>query len=509
MERPPEFCDVVVIGGGPAGATAASLLAREGFSCVILEKDRFPRYHIGESLLPSLHPMLDLIGVGEKVRSYGFVVKVAGFFHIKKDLPPGKVDFRKNIDYKYSYQVIRSEFDHLLLQHARGLGALVYEETIATQVEFDETGTARAVCWQGQGEGRIGCRFVIDASGQSGILASRQLGTRVYQEEFANVALGSYYKGHRPYVDAAGEAHPGSFVMEAFHDGSGWTWAIPLHDGSLSVGVVLHRDTHRAWHDELGNNEKVYQRCLDLCPVMVGMLAPAERYAPIRVWSDYSYMASQFAGTGWRLAGDAAGFIDPLFSSGVHLAMLGGLVAAASIGASIRGDTTEAEAGSLHDALLRRAYTRWMIAVAGFYRQIRSQERMVLPGVDAASFHRAFEAVEPLFFGSLEAGVEEVPEAALRAAMDLGGKIWMEVYNVPTGSGLAKFMGRVMPDKNFDIDLRALDGWVLRLKPGSLGMERQSVLAAAGASLGKVLARSLLMVVSRFDSATQSDGRAG
>ena len=219
----PEQCDVVVIGGGPAGSTAASLLAREGFSTVILEKDRFPRYHIGESLLPSLHPVLDLLGVGEKVRQHGFVVKVAGFFHMKTGVAAGKVDFRRNIDYKYSYQVVRSEFDHILLRHAAELGALVHEQTRATEVEFDPTGQATAVHWANEagGSGRVQTRYVIDASGQAGLLATRHLRNRIFEDEFANVALGSYWKGALPYVDAEGETQAGSFVMEAFCDGSG------------------------------------------------------------------------------------------------------------------------------------------------------------------------------------------------------------------------------------------------------------------------------------------------
>jgi hypothetical protein len=284
--------------------------------------------------------------------------------------------------------------------------------------------------------------------------------------------------------------------MEALHDGSGWTWAIPLHDGTISVGVVLHRDVHAAWHADLGSNDAVYARGLALCPTIAALLTEATRETAVRVWSDYSYVATRFAGPGFRLAGDAAGFIDPLFSSGVHMALLGGMTAAATICAARRGHTDEAHAGAFHDAVVRRAYTRFVLTVAGFYRQIREQDAVVLPGVDNASLQAAFELVQPIVSGAFE--TEELSEELARRTLRYGHDLILEMHDVASGNPVAKLASRVALEGSLDADLLSIDGWVLRLDPGALGMARLGAVGALGESMKKALYRGILATAARF-----------
>ncbi|MFC9930575.1 NAD(P)/FAD-dependent oxidoreductase [Streptomyces sp. NPDC127190] len=359
---PMEETDVLVVGGGPAGATAAALLAREGFDVTLLEKDRFPRYHIGESLLPSLLPLLDLLGARETIEERGFVRKQGAYYDwggqqwqlTFDDLGP---------DAPYSFQVVRAEFDQALLEHARGQGVRAHEETAVRAVDLPD-GRASAATWADRAgrQGRIAFRYLVDASGRAGLVTARHLHTRRFHDAFRNVATWTYWRGAAPAADAP----DGAIRLHSLPD-HGWFWAIPLHDGTLSVGLVTDKHSFTLARQALGGTEQLYADRLLHAPALARLLTDAEQTTALRVESDYSYTADRFGGPGWFAAGDAACFLDPLLSTGVHLAMYSGLLSAAAIAAALRDEATEAEATAFHQGAYQHAYERLLILVGAFY----------------------------------------------------------------------------------------------------------------------------------------------
>lgn len=466
--------ETLVIGGGPAGSIASSLLAREGRDVTVLEKEKFPRYHIGESLLTSVIPLLKFIGLDAKVEQYGFVKKYGGFFRLKQDSPPGFIDFSKTTKYPYSYQVPRSEFDQLLLDHAEESGAKVYQETAVTELIF-EGETPIAARWKNrQGEeGTISFKYLVDASGLSGFLANKYLQNRLFQEEFANVAIGGYWKNFNHYTDDDGREHEGIFAMEAISDGSGWVWAIPLHTGHLSVGAVLHSDRFKTLRKELGSLENVYKQVVFSGRDLPKMLAGASLDSDLKQWADYSYVATSFSGSNYRLIGDAAGFIDPLFSSGIHLAFIGGLSAAATICGVVKGDCDESQGSWFHEEYIRRAYTRFVIMVAGFYQQIRNQQSVAIKGVDSGNFQRAFDLIQPIVSGNLDLNASEIDRDLWQKTMQFTTDMMMEMHSFDSGNPAAKLLAKSKLEDDISSQSDTIDGWYIRLESGKLGLIKQ------------------------------------
>jgi flavine halogenase len=490
-----ERTSVLVAGGGPAGSMTAMLLAREGFDVAVCEKEQFPRYHIGESLLTSAIPLLEFAGVLERIEQHGFVKKYGGFFRIKRDQPAGYIDFTKLSRYRHSFQVLRSEFDAILLDHARTCGASVREQTAVSSVEFEDDRPVAAVTRNPDGSsGRIAFDYLVDATGQAGLLSARYLRNRREELAFANVAVGGYFRGARPYRDAHGADHPGAFSMEALTDGSGWTWAIPLHDHTLSVGVVVHRDLYKRRRQGSHSLGQYFERSLELSPDVSSLIAGTPRQGELRTWRDYSYFAEAFAGPGYRLAGDAAGFIDPLFSTGVHLAFLGGLSAAASICAVLRGEESEEAARRFHERCLKQAYTRFMVTVAGFYCQIRNQESLVLPSVSRENFQLAFDLIQPIVSGNADVNSDEIPSDLLSRAMQYTTATMLEMHDIRTNLRVAKLLSTHIMDDSVTQRSAAVDGMFIRFQRGRLGLERLGAIAALLSGAQKHIVRGVLAV---------------
>lgn len=339
MSGPAESPDVVIIGGGPAGSVSATLLADAGHEVVVLERERFPRYHIGESLLSATMPILDLIGALPKIEAHGFLKKPGGTFQWGRQKDPWSFFFREDPGGRpHGFQVIRSEFDKILLDNAREHGAAVFEEHTVTRVD---TSMPTPTIWGRRSDGhefRLTPRFLIDASGQQAVIGSSQ-NNRVYNEFFKNLAIWGYFTN--------AERLPGELANHifscAFNDG--WFWYIPLHDGTMSVGAVVDVKRWRQLAQE--DPEGTFRGFIARCEPIASKLKDATLVSPVRIIRDYSYKARQFAGPGWLLAGDAAAFIDPVFSTGVHLACLAGFLGARTVTRLLSG--TEDNAALLAD----------------------------------------------------------------------------------------------------------------------------------------------------------------
>ena len=364
-----EHSKVVVIGGGPAGSTAASLLAREGVEVLLLERDHFPRYHIGESILPAIHPMLDLLGASEKVAAQGYRKKTGQYFNWGTE----RWDYRFGAlsgQLVTSYQVERADFDKLMLDHAREQGVDVREGHRVTEVHFDgDRPTSLTYQNTDTGEqGRVSFDYLIDASGRTGILVNRYLGGRTMNESFRNVAVWGYWKDAKELPHAP----EGATVVSAVEEG--WVWLIPLRD-QMSVGIVLHRDRFQRLKEENGDLEGFYQAMLDRAGEVPDILDGATRVDEgLRVDQDYSYTAERYCGPGYFICGDAACFLDPLLSTGVHLGHFSALLAAASIVTLERKELDQQTVENFYNESYRRTYLRFLLVVAAVYRQYDGKE---------------------------------------------------------------------------------------------------------------------------------------
>ncbi|KAK4233581.1 hypothetical protein C8A03DRAFT_19369 [Achaetomium macrosporum] len=405
----PESCSVLVVGGGPGGSYTASALAREGVDVVLLESDHFPRYHIGESMLGSMRYFLRFIDLEKTFESHGFHRKANTDF-LAVNGPDG-----------YSWNVIRSEADKLMLDHAETSGAHTFQGVKVESIEFAPApdfpedgrvcnpGRAVSAAWSRKADGATGSikfDYLVDASGRNGILSTRYLKNRKFNQALKNVAHWGYWKGAKIY--APGTKEEGAPVSEALTDQSGWCWAIPLHDGTLSVGTVMRQDLSAARKRALGSpsTAEFYKDCLALAPEIYARLAEAELVSPtIKAASDWSYSATAYAGPNFRVVGDAGCFIDPYFSSGVHLALASGLSAAMTIQASRRGECSEFQAAKWHSSKVAESYSRFLLVVMTAMRQIRAGEEPVLSDFDEDGFDRAMAFFRPIIQGLADADV--------------------------------------------------------------------------------------------------------
>ena len=353
--------DVIVIGGGPGGSTAATMLARKGWSVRLLERERFPRDHIGESLLPASLPVLDMLGVLPEVERAGFLPKYGATMVWGKDTTPWSWYFREtNKRHTHAYQVWRPTFDHLLLKNAAANGVEVLEEHRVLEVLFDGDRTTGVRYSDAEGvEHRVSARFVVDASGQTGIIG-RLRHLRQPDASFQNLAVYAYYEGAErlPEPDAT------NILVESYEHG--WFWNIPLHTGLMSVGAVVDHTVGQEGIRTLGP-EAYLRSQIAMAYRTNQMLANARLVSGPHILRDWSYLSQEVAGDGWVLAGDAACFIDPLFSSGVHLALSAGVMAAAYVTSAIRTPEMREPAGKVYQELYYQQYGHFREMAKLFY----------------------------------------------------------------------------------------------------------------------------------------------
>lgn len=461
----------MVIGGGPAGSTAATMLARKGWRVVLLERERFPRAHIGESLLPASMPVLDMLGVLPAVQAEGFLQKWGATMVWGASHEPWSWYFREtNRRHPHAYQVWRPRFDQLLLENAKANGVDVREEHRVLEVLFAGE-RARGVRFEGPGgPGEIEA-FVVDASGQAGMIG-RALRLRRPDEAFRNLAIYGYFAGAQK-LPAPDETN---ILIESYEHG--WMWAIPLHTGWMSVGAVVDSRLGQEGISALGRD--AYLRAqVAAAPRTAAMLAEATLVEGPHVLRDWSYASDAMAGDGWVIAGDAACFIDPLFSSGVHLALSAGVLAAAYVTTALRNP-------GLREAAAQAYFDTYSMQ----YRHFRELAKL---------FYASNQTVESYFWEArkiLGAGEDTSPrEAFVRAVAGQPPqgyeRVVLERGEAPAGyvEGVrAVEAGRELRRQRFEAALAsgALASAVPRLGPG-VWLDRRAVVGDGEFELSDVL----------------------
>lgn len=336
----------VVVGGGPAGSTVAALVAQAGFSTLLVEREEMPRFHVGESLMPETYWTLQRLGVLEKMKRSNFVKKFSVQFVTSSGKESAPFFFKEHDprDCSQTWQVERADFDHMLFQNAADKGADCHDKTRVLDLQLNQSGKPNSVRLRtGDGVDRkIQADVVVDATGQQSIVANR-LGIKQVDPRMKKAAIWTYYQNAQREPDE----HGGATIILHTNTKQAWFWYIPLSGNITSIGLVSDNDFLLKGR---GAACEVFEEELVNCPPLVSRLASAELVCRFHVAKEFSYTTRQHAGNGWVLVGDAYGFIDPIYSSGVYFALKSGEMAAdAIIDGLARGDTSAAQLGSWCD----------------------------------------------------------------------------------------------------------------------------------------------------------------
>lgn len=372
--------DVIIIGGGPAGASTAAILAEHGRRALVLEREKFPRYHIGESLIPFSYGPLERLGLIPEMKKSCFTKKYSVSFvqsDGKKSQPFYFFDRYDRETIAQTWQVLRSEFDLMLLNHARAKGAEVREETTVTRLLKDDSGCVIGVEVRTRDGGteELHARLVIDASGKEAFSTLRE-GWRMKDPLLNKVAVWTYYKGSKREPGLDEGATTIAFVKE-----KGWFWHIPMHNDMVSVGIVAEgkylsrdgvKDPRLMFEREVGENQWIKDH-----------LSQGHCTGEYRITSEYSFHAKYGAAPGLLLVGDAYAFLDPVFSSGVMLALKSGVWAADAIHEALLADDLRPQRFEEYGRLMRESVENMRKLVYAFYDPDFSFKEVVMKYPDA------------------------------------------------------------------------------------------------------------------------------
>ncbi len=354
--------DVIVIGGGPAGSTTATLIAQSGYRVQLFEREKFPRFHIGESLIPETYWVLKRLNMLPKMQASCFVKKFSVQFVNANGKASAPFYFWDNKPHECSqtWQVVRSEFDQMMLENARDHGVIAHEGVRVLDVIFEDSRAVGVKIKAADGSvHELRATVIVDATGQSGLLQNK-LKLRVWDPILNKGAIWTYFEG--AYRDTGKDE--GATVVIQTPNKLGWFWNIPLHNDRLSLGVVAPFDY---LFKGRGSHEEVFNEEVENCPAVKERIASAKRVTGYFATKDYSYRATRWAGDGWVTVGDAFGFLDPLYSSGVLLALKSGEMAADAIVEGLKiGNTSESQLGSWGD-LLNQGIDRMRRLVCEYY----------------------------------------------------------------------------------------------------------------------------------------------
>jgi flavin-dependent dehydrogenase len=376
--------DVAIIGGGPAGSTAATLLARAGRRVIVFEREKFPRFHIGESLLPFSVQAFDRLGVRKKLdRTFlpkfgGEIVAACGTKGVKFYFKDG---YRSRRD--RAYQVTRSEFDKLLLDHSRENGAEVREETEVKKIVFAPDCVRIDVATSAGATDMFAAKYLLDCSGRQTMLGSFFKLKKNYNhlQKFSVFA-------HYENVDRA-EGIDGTLIRMV-RGLDRWFWMIPLTQTRMSIGVVMDTATFRAMKL---SPEAALEKCIAEQPMVLERMQRAERVSPVYSAGDYSYRNTKLFGDRWLLVGDAAGFIDPVFSSGVFLAIMSAEKAADTLNEALRDESRRYRLFKNYSRSVNRIMDIYLAFVNSWYRRGKEFVEVFLNPTDTMQIAAAVNAV--------------------------------------------------------------------------------------------------------------------
>lgn len=378
--------DIGIIGGGPAGSTMASYLAKAGLRCVVFESEIFPRPHVGESLIPATTPVLadigalakvdggDLARKGEFPRKYGaaWTSAVTGEiptlgYQLSHGFRSADIQFnlreQPGVSQDYTYHVDRGLFDQLLLQHAESLGAKVYEGVRIRRVELEDT-PPRVVFTMGRREVSVPVGMVVDASGRQTFLG-RQLRLKVPDPVFNQYAIHTWFEGLDRSALSVDQEQSGYIFIHFLPVTDTWVWQIPITETVTSVGVVTQKKHFAAAGSDW---ETFFWQYLSSRPDLYEQLRRAERIRPFKPEGDYSYGMRQVCGDNWLLVGDAARFVDPIFSSGVSVAMNSARIASYDIIAAAELGDFGKHSFTGFETKMRNAVKNWYEFISIYYR---------------------------------------------------------------------------------------------------------------------------------------------
>lgn len=369
--------DVAIIGGGPAGSAAATFLSRGGLRCVVLEREKFPRAHVGESLVPATTPVLKELGALEKVKAAGFVKKYGAAWtsaQSSSDLDVAhegwgpeyraevttREQLKPGADLTYTFHVDRARFDDLLLRHAEEAGAEVREEVNVTHVDFSEQPWVQVHVRNGRGEEAIRARMVVDASGRRTCIGN-QLRLKSTDSTFDQYAIHSWFEG----FDRGNDDRSDFVFIHFLPLTNSWVWQIPISETVTSLGVVTQKSNLPRGYEA---REEFFREAMRTRPEIFSRLEKARMMRPLQIEGDYSYSMKQIKGDRFVMIGDAARFVDPIFSSGVSIALSSAKFAARDIlEASEAGDYGETRFDRF-ETTMRRGCENWYEFIQLYYR---------------------------------------------------------------------------------------------------------------------------------------------